>query len=217
MINEEEFKKIVADNLIKYRKINKLTQADLANRLNYSDKAISKWERGESIPDTYTLMIIAEFYQIELNDLTQKSDIIPAPIEKSNNKKFTRLFVPLLSCGIAVFIAIIVFVLLTIIMPNSGFHNWLVFIYITPVVGIIATVFTALWYEDILRGISVSTINWGIITSVFLTLTIYTNFDSLWLIFLLGVGLEVLIILWFLMKFLKKHPDFKFKKKIKNE
>ena len=105
MINEEEFKKIVADNLIKYRKINKLTQADLANRLNYSDKAISKWERGESIPDTYTLMIIAEFYQIELNDLTQKSDIVPAPIENSNNKKFTRLFVPLLSCGIAVFIA----------------------------------------------------------------------------------------------------------------
>ncbi len=216
MINEEDFKKIVAENLIKYRKINKLTQADLANKLFYSDKAISKWERGESIPDTYTLMVIADFYQIELKDLTEKSDIVPVPIKRSNNKKFTRLFVPLLSMGIAVFIAIIIFVLLSIIWPNSGFHNWLVFIYITPVIGIVATVFTSLWYQDILRGISVSAINWGIITSVFLTLTLYTNFKSLWLIFLLGVGLEVLIILWFLMAFLKKNPDFKFKKKEKN-
>ena len=55
MINEEQFKALVAKNLANYRKINNLTQLDLAEKLSYSDKAISKWERGESLPDLYTL------------------------------------------------------------------------------------------------------------------------------------------------------------------
>ena len=55
MLNENELKKIVTENLIYYRKINKLTQLQLAEKLNYSDKAISKWERGESLPDLYIL------------------------------------------------------------------------------------------------------------------------------------------------------------------
>ena len=71
MKNEELFKQIIAKNLTKYRKINNLTQLDLAEKLSYSDKAISKWERGESLPDVYTLSILAEFYGITLNDLCQ--------------------------------------------------------------------------------------------------------------------------------------------------
>ena len=69
MINEELFKQIVAKNLTNYRKINNLTQQDLADKLCYSDKAISKWERGESLPDLYTLGKIAELYNITINDL----------------------------------------------------------------------------------------------------------------------------------------------------
>ena len=51
----EDIKDIVAVNLTNLRKANKITQLELAEKLNYSDKAISKWERGESLPDVVTL------------------------------------------------------------------------------------------------------------------------------------------------------------------
>ena len=77
MINEEQFRALVAKNLANYRKINNLTQLDLAEKLSYSDKAISKWERGESLPDLYTLEKIANLYGITINDLVyEKQEII---------------------------------------------------------------------------------------------------------------------------------------------
>ena len=87
MINEEQFKAIVAKNLANYRKINNLTQLDLAEKLSYSDKAISKWERGESLPDLYTLQRIADLYGITINDLAyEKQEIIkPKTIKKTNH------------------------------------------------------------------------------------------------------------------------------------
>ena len=69
MVNEEKLKKTISKNLIRYRKMNNLTQMELAVALNYSDKAISKWERGESLPDIYVLSLIADFYNITVNDL----------------------------------------------------------------------------------------------------------------------------------------------------
>ena len=58
MIQENDFKKQVAKNLVYYRKLNKMTQNELAQKLNYSDKAISKWERGENLPDLYILQVL---------------------------------------------------------------------------------------------------------------------------------------------------------------
>ena len=63
-MTEIELKETITANLIKYRKTNSYTQAALAEKINYSDKAVSKWERGESIPDLYTLTLLAELYGI---------------------------------------------------------------------------------------------------------------------------------------------------------
>ena len=67
MLNENDFKKIVVENLIYYRKLNKLTQLQLAEKLNYSDKAISKWERAESIPDIIILKQIADLFGVTVD------------------------------------------------------------------------------------------------------------------------------------------------------
>ena len=56
----KDVRQIIAENLIELRKVNKLTQLELAEKLNYSDKAISKWERGESLPDVEILCQIAD-------------------------------------------------------------------------------------------------------------------------------------------------------------
>ena len=61
-MDDEKLKKQIGINIASYRKRNGLTQAGLAERLNYSDKAVSKWERGESVPDVLTLSQMAELF-----------------------------------------------------------------------------------------------------------------------------------------------------------
>ena len=125
MMNEEQFKALVAKNLSNYRKINNLTQLDLAEKLNYSDKAISKWERGESLPDLYTLQKIAELYGITLNELCAEKQ---EPIKPKKAKKSNHLFVTLLSCILVWFIATLTFVVLMIVPATADKPVWLTFI-----------------------------------------------------------------------------------------
>ena len=68
----EELKNIIANNLMALRKSNKLTQLELAEKLNYSDKAISKWERGESLPDVLLLKSLADMYGVSVDYLMKE-------------------------------------------------------------------------------------------------------------------------------------------------
>ena len=69
MIKENEFKSIVAKNIVRFRKAYGMTQIELAEKLNYSDKAISKWERGLSFPDISLLIPLADILKVSLYDL----------------------------------------------------------------------------------------------------------------------------------------------------
>ena len=107
MIKENEFKTKVAKNLIYYRKANNLTQSDLAQKLNYSDKAISKWERGENLPDLYILTTISSLYGITLNDL-----ISDTPAKPKEVKRKIRLLITFLSVGLVWLIATFVYIMM---------------------------------------------------------------------------------------------------------
>ena len=63
---------IVASNLAEFRRNAGLTQAELAEKINYSDKSISKWERGEALPDLKVLAQLAELYGVTINDFVTK-------------------------------------------------------------------------------------------------------------------------------------------------
>ena len=69
MITEEQLKKNFAARLAGYRRLAGLTQLELAEKLNYSDKSISKWERGEGLPDLYVVSQLADLFNITVNDL----------------------------------------------------------------------------------------------------------------------------------------------------
>ena len=69
----ENVKQIIAKNLVELRKQNRLTQLELAERLNYSDKAVSKWERGESIPDVITMKALADLFSVSVDYFIRKS------------------------------------------------------------------------------------------------------------------------------------------------
>ena len=76
-MNDEKLKSQLGANIVAYRKRSGLTQAKLAEQLNYSDKAVSKWERGESMPDVLTLVQLAELFEISTDELLADPEAIP--------------------------------------------------------------------------------------------------------------------------------------------
>ena len=71
VLNQDTMKAIIAANIAELRKKNGMTQQDLAAKLNYTDKAISKWERGESIPDVLVLKQIADIIIVRIRFILQ--------------------------------------------------------------------------------------------------------------------------------------------------
>lgn len=190
MINEIKFKEQISKNLIYYRKMNKLTQSELANKLNYSDKAISKWERGENLPDLYILASIAELYGVTLNDLTSSKPSLPKTVKKQNH-----LMITLLSVGLVWLVATFVCILLYIINPEIP-KVWLSFIYAISISFIVLIVFSSIWGSNLLVSIFVSLFVWSIPLSIGLSFEI----GRLWLLYICMIPLQALIILWFLLK-----------------
>ena len=189
MKNELEFRGIVAANITMYRKAAGLTQLELAEKLNYSDKAISKWERGESLPDLYVLHTIANMFGITLNDLVNEADR-----PKKNVNKLNRNIILLLSIGLTWLVAIVVFALLKIINTPMV---WMPFIYAIPVSFIVSIVFSKLWNFRLLLFASVSALYFTIPLTVCMQLNWKYN---TYVLFFIGIPLQVLTILWFFRK-----------------
>jgi len=85
-----ELKLVSASNIIRLRTEAHLTQAELGAKLNYSDKTISKWERGEAIPDAYVLTQIAALFDVSVDYLLSSHDKWEAPIEEDEQMKKPR-------------------------------------------------------------------------------------------------------------------------------
>lgn len=198
MRNEIELRHQIAKNLLYYRKLNSFTQSDLAKKLNYSDKAISKWERGESIPDVYILLCLADLYGISLNDLTSSKP----PVSKKEKNK-TRALVIFSSIALVWVIATVGFIL-TIITNEEAYKPWLFFIYAIPVSLIVAIVFVSIWGSTTSLVISISLFAWSIPLTVCLT----SSFNRLWFLFICVVPIQILIILWFRLRLSVKRIKF---------
>ena len=82
-----ELKLISARNIIKLRTGAGLTQAELGEKLNYSDKTISKWERGEAIPDAYVLTQMAEIFGVTVDYLLSSHDAWESPEQQEEKER----------------------------------------------------------------------------------------------------------------------------------
>lgn len=192
-----DIKKIIAKNLIDLRTRAKLTQLELANELNYSDKAISKWEHGDSMPDIVILKQIADLFNVTVDYLltSDHSDYIP----KTNNTNLVRTRGVI--TGLAVLcvwlISTTLFVLSTILF-NLATKMWLTFIYSVPLSMIVWLVFNSLWFNKRVNYFIISIMIWSIIASIHLT-GIVIGFN-LWALFLIGIPAQIIIIVWSRMK-----------------
>lgn len=202
-MKEQDLKNIFSKNLIYYRKALKLTQLELAEKLNYSDKAISKWERGESFPDVYTLTELAKAINVTPNDLL--SERIKTVRHPRNTQ--AKIIICLLSIGLVWLIATIAFTILKMLKINEA---WLSFICAIPVSSIILIIFSSIWGNRIFTGISVSLLIWTLAMSI--QISTKSTLSELWLLYIICIPLQILVILWFLLRHFRK-PVKIFKKK----
>lgn len=193
-INEIDINKTISQNITKYRKSLGITQMELAEKLNYSDKAVSKWERGESLPDIKTLFEISNIFGITLNDLCyntkQKQDA-----NLTQSKKTKHMYISILSCGLCWFVATIIFSLLLILTPELA-RKWLCFIYTLPISAIVCLVLNTKWGKRMWNCLFVSIICWGILLSICLTI----NTPNIKWLYLIGIPFEILAIIWYFFK-----------------
>ena len=190
---------IIAENLIYYRKAAGLTQLEIAEKFNYSDKSISKWERAEGIPDILVLKSLADFYGIKIDDFFREEKT-----KVSVSKKNKHWFIVGLSETL-VWLVFAAFVVIFVIVIPTAFTWWLLFVYAAAVSSILAVVWASIYHRRFFQMIATSAIVWTVIASVYLTLLMHGESNPyLWLLFLIGVPLEILAILWYFLRKLKK-------------
>ena len=189
-MSEQEIKQNFSKNLILLRKAKGLTQLALAEKINYSDKSISKWERGDVLPDIVTFRMVADFFEVTVDDL------ISTPSEPKVVKRGNRVIITLLSCVGAFLCAFLVDRLMDV--WGASEKSWLAYIYVLPVTGILWVVFSSIWFSLLSRFISVSYLVW--MSGLALYLTMYQfAYANLWFLFIVCAIGEVLTILGFIL------------------
>ena len=188
-LSEDKLKQNLANNLGYYRKQLGLTQTELAEKLNYSDKSISKWERGDGLPDLTVTAQLADIFGLTVNDMIS---------EKPRRRLMTtrnKIIITLLSIGLAWLVATVLFFLCEIIFPNIKIW-WLFYIYAVPVSAIVGIVFSCIWWKKIHIFAAISTLIWSIALCIMLTV----NVHKISLIFIVAAVVQILTILWFCIK-----------------
>ena len=191
----------LAKNLAYYRKESGLTQLELAEKFNYSDKSVSKWERGEGFPDVFVLKSLADFYGINVDDFYATEH---KKISGQAHSLQKQVYIKLLSVGIGWLVTLITFFMLSTLLPKEAkFQTWLNFVYGALITGIILLVWDFIYHHRLLRVIDTSIIIWTATTSLYLTILVILD-ANLPLMFVVAVPLEILEILWFLFRQNKK-------------
>lgn len=196
MENENNQQELLAKNLVYYRKASGLTQLELAEKFNYSDKSVSKWERGEGFPDVFVLKALADFYGISVDDFyaTEHKKIA---VKQSQRRK--QIYIRLLSLGICWLVTVAAFFLLSTLLPKDvKFQTWLTFIYGALASAIILLVWEFIYHNRLNRMIAASLVIW--IGALSLYLTFLLLIDNYPLIFVVAAPLQVLEILWYLFR-----------------
>ena len=180
---------VIGTNIKELRKANKLTQYELAEKLNYSNKAISRWESGEVIPDVLTLNKICEIFNIPISQIFEKN-VTNTKVKKYYKMQIgNKLAISLLSVLFVWFVSTIVFVSLQL---TNGYTMWQLFVWAVPMSCIVGIVFNSIWGKPMFNYLIITILNWSTLASIYLSIGNY----KLWLIFIIGIPVQIGIILW---------------------
>ena len=203
-MDDEKLKLLIGKNIAAYRKRAGLTQSGLAEKLNYSDKAVSKWERGESSPDVITLIHLSRQFEVTVDDLLRDPDALPEDpgnlervmsrvSEKALKRKADKGIILALSSVLCWFVALLFFV----VVSSFGVpYCWLPFFYAVPANAIVLLSLRSAWRDFRWNRTLISVIMWGSLVSIHITILTLLDFN-MWKLYLLGIPGQIAILLWF--------------------
>ena len=190
----KEFKEVVAQNIYYLRTKNHLTQYELGEKLNYSDKAISKWERAEGMPDAYIISKMSGLFGVTVDYMLTPHSEQDKKVETRPIKKVKRIVSNIVSAGI-LFIALFIFSIVAMVSDYKEFF-WQIFIYAIPVVVVYRIIFNSVWFRAKNVFLLTSILLWSLIASIYVAIANW----SLWIIFIIGLPLQVIVFLAFRIK-----------------
>ena len=215
-MNNDELRSRIGANIARLRKERGMTQAELAERINYSDKAVSKWERGESTPDVLTLIGLAEQLGTDLNTLAAAPDTpLPPPMsepevveelpqEPAKPNKIEKLkiryqadknVIQKLSSILVWVVALFLYMVLDAFEVD---HLWMIFVTAVPANAIVLLSLRSAWRIYGWNRILISVIMWSVLVIIYLLLWLCFQVN-VWRILPMGLLGQAAILLWFKM------------------
>lgn len=184
----DNIKEVIAKNLAIIRKKRNMTQLELSEKLNYSDKAISRWEKGESLPDVETLYKLSTVLDVPISAFYEENSFVEQ--EDFTVKKHTsnKIIVTILSCAVVWLVATIFYVYLNLYSEKRW---WQVFIWAICMTGVVLRYFNKLWGKQSFDIYIKSFVLFSAIAAIYCQFIEY----NVWIVFLLAPLLEAIIII----------------------
>jgi transcriptional regulator with XRE-family HTH domain len=176
------------------RRKHNLTQLDLAEKLNYTDKAISKWERGESLPDIITLKRMADLFEVTVDYLITEHKEGEKP-HVSRIKRNNKILISLIAFFMVWLLGTCAFVLSDLFQQRI----WFAFVCCLPLSILVLLVFNSIWGRKSFNFLLVSSPMWTLFLALYLGLLIYASYNF-WMLFIIGVPGQIIIMLCFRIK-----------------
>lgn len=194
----KDIKARVAKNLGALRRQCGFTQADVAEKLNYSDKAISRWEKGDTLPDINVLYEICQFYGVTMNDLVGEEEARAK--EESITEKDARAYNAWLCAiaGVSVWLVATVLYFIHNTITDNLSPLWIIFVWAVPVSCIVILLFGRPIFHWVANFVLSSVVAWTLLGSVYLNLVFFTtipNAYTFWPIFFIGIPVQAILFL----------------------
>ena len=182
---------ILAKNIALFRRNAKLTQAELAEKLNFSDKSVSKWERGDGIPDLAVLLQMCEIFDVSISDMINEKVKTVTP---KREIKRNHLLIALMSVVGVWLLATCGYVICALVAPE-GHIGWISFVLAIPISFVVLVVFASIWGRKWHLFSFITALIWMLLVSICVCIPAVE-----WKIIYLGIPMQVITVLWFLMR-----------------
>ena len=193
----KDLRKIIGDNLSELRKRHGLTQLELAEKFNYTDRAVSKWENGDTLPDVEVLYNLCEFYGVTIDYLTHEEN---AQFKKKDNplNRTNRIVISALAVSVIWMLATVIFVYF---MIRRNTVLWQSFVWAVPISAVFVVYFNHIYFHRrVTAFICWSLFTWSVITGAFLSFGKY----DLWPLFFIGIPAQISLFFWLNIKQIKQ-------------
>ena len=197
----QDLKFTIAKNIQRLRQEKGMTQLELADKLNYSDKSISKWERGESLPDILVLKAVADLFEVTLDYLVEEEHTVKTATKEMLARNYRRncYIITGTSIFIVVLMATLLFGILSMFFPGT-LYPWLCYAYAVPAALIVWLVFNSIWFNPRKNFMIVSFLVWSLLVALYLTFSML----GYHIIPILLVGIPAQLIIWMWSKLKNK-------------